>query len=167
MYCSQISYDICYILRALQFAAPSNWEHKLAKCEEQIANPAAELAILMRCSPEEYRWEWYEDIKWDSPTVVRKGDLTRFIILDIQTHNKISVEKLSELPDDAEIGNLVLVMHPALFRCGRDGQKDIIIAKPVIAIHAQDRQPMVKVEVSEEEKSPDLNMEGLGQTTSA
>lgn len=93
---------------------------------------------------------WYGDPKWDSQAVVFKRDLKWATILDIQTHNRISIERLNELSDDARIGDLVFIMHTALFRCGRDGQKDIKIAKAVIAIHAQVGHPAVNVEINEE-----------------
>lgn len=139
----------------LQFATPINWDHKLpvAKYEEQIANPAAELAILMRCSRlKNYRWEWYDEIEWHSNGIVRKMGLEMLTVMDIETHNKVSTASFNELPNTAIIGDLLFVIYPALFRCGRNGDQDIQVAKAVITVHVQNRQPNVKVEIDNKKR---------------
>lgn len=43
--------------------------------------------------------------------------------------------KFEALPDDAKLGNLLMVMYPALFRRGKKGEMDIQIQKAVILVH--------------------------------
>ena len=63
--------------------------------------------------------------------------MTKPTLIDVLTHQKIRGSKFTDLPDDAKIGNILLVMYPALFRCGKDGQNEIQIEKAVILIHEQ------------------------------
>ena len=53
--------------------------------------------------------------------------MTKPTLIDVLTHQKIRESKFADLPDDAKIGNILLVMYPALFRCGKDGQNEIQI----------------------------------------
>lgn len=104
---------------------------------EQIVKPAVDLSTKMSCAPEQYRWNWYIDSKWYFDGIVRKRDMTKHTLIDVLTHQKIRESKFADLPDDAKIGNILLVMYPALFRCGKDGQNEIQIEKAVILIHEQ------------------------------
>lgn len=69
-------------------------------------------------------------------------------ITDIETHNKISAEKIRDLPDDAKTGELLFVMYPGLLRCGMDGYKDVQIEKAVIVVRCQKTQPSIAVEIN-------------------
>lgn len=107
---------------------------KFDRFMEQIAKPAAELAVKMSCSPEQYHWDWYVDSEWYTKAVVRKSDMSNFTIVDALTHQNIRIAKFKDLPDDTKIGDLLLVMYPALFRCGKKGERNIQIEKAVILI---------------------------------
>lgn len=107
---------------------------KFNRFMEQIAKPAAGLAIKMSCSPEQYYWDWYIGSEWYAKAVVRKSDMSNFIIVDALTHQNIRIAKFKDLPDGAKIGDLLLVMYPALFRCGKKSERNIQIEKAVILI---------------------------------
>lgn len=124
-----------------------NWGHKLVRFEEQIANPASQLATKMSSAPEQYRWEWYEHINGKPNIVIRKWGLEALTVLDIETHNKISTTKYRELPNDRKIGGLLFVMYPELFRHGREEKKDILIEKAVVVVHTNDQQPSAQLSV--------------------
>lgn len=66
--------------------------------------------------------------------------------MDARTHNKIPKTKFTHLPGHAKIGDLLLVIYPALFRVGREGQDDVLIEKATILIRVQEDSPPVKSE---------------------
>ena len=135
-------------MRGFQFPSSSNWDHYRARFDEQIAKPAAELAIKLRCSPERYSWQWYEHRNRHAYPPVYKKNMERCNITDIQTHHRISTEKLRGLPDEAKIGKLLFVMYPGLFRCGKDGCKDIQIEKAAIVIQCQRQSIAVEIDIT-------------------
>lgn len=104
---------------------------------EQIVKPAVDLSTRMSCAPEQYRWNWYIDSKWYFDGIVNKRDMGKFTLIDVLTHQKIRESKFANLPDDAKIGNILVVMYPALFRYGKDGHNDIQIENAVILIEEQ------------------------------
>jgi hypothetical protein len=131
------------------FTEETDWAHKFNRYREQIIEPAAELSLKMSCSTKQYRWEWYEGNEWFSDGLVRKRDIEHFTIVDARTHNRIPRDKFTEFSDDATIGDLLLVVYPALFRCGKDVQKDILIEKAVIIIRLNEPRQQVKTEAND------------------
>lgn len=134
MSCLQVTSDIRTTLDEFSFVEPVDWARKSDRFMEQIAKPAAELAVKMSCSPERYYWNWYDDSEWYTRGVVSKRDMSNFTIMDVSTHQNIRTAKFRDLPDDAKIGDLLLVMYPALFRCGKKGDKKTQIEKAIILI---------------------------------
>lgn len=135
--CNLTAGRICKYAKQFNFKSFVLWWPKRDRLLEQIVKPAVDLSIKMSCAPEQYRWNWYIDSKWYFDGVVSKRDLGKFTLIDVLTHQKIRESKFANLPDDAKIGSILLVMYPALFRCGKDGQNDIQIEKAVILIHEQ------------------------------
>ena len=107
---------------------------------------AAQLALEMARSPQQYHWEWYEDSEWYSRGIAIKQDLERFTVLDIQRHGKIQSGKFADLPADKKIGDLLFVMYPSLFRREKEGQADIQLEKAVIVIRVNQEEPPIKKE---------------------
>lgn len=138
--CHDLANAIVEFIASFNFVKAVNWGHKLTRLQEQIIEPAARLSRNMSCGIEQYRWEWYED-KWTSSDgLVRKRDIREFTIMDALTHNKVPRRKFAEHADDAKIGVLLLVIYPALFRCGTGEQNDIIIEKALILIRLETNQ---------------------------
>lgn len=135
--CNQVAAVTCGHLKSFAFKKPVIWHPKTGRLMEQIVKPAVDLSTRMSCAPEQYRWNWYIESKWHLDGIVSKRDMGKFTLIDVLTHQKIRESKFASLPDDAKIGNILLVMYPALFRCGKDGQDDIQIEKAVILIQEQ------------------------------
>ena len=135
--CSRVAATTCTCLSNFTFKEPVTWNPKTDRLMEQIVKPAVDLSTRMSGAPEQYRWNWYIDSKWYFDGIVSKHDMGKFTLIDVLTHQKIRESKFANLPDDAKIGNILVVMYPALFRCGKDGQNDIQIEKAVILIEEQ------------------------------
>ncbi|KAL1969790.1 hypothetical protein VTN77DRAFT_7299 [Rasamsonia byssochlamydoides] len=133
-HCNHLTDEIWTLLTNFQFTKGLDWEHKFQRLREQIIGQAAELSSKMSCSIEKYRCEWYQDSEPCFNGLIRKRDIKKFTVMDALTHNKVSNARFTAFPDDAEIGHLLLVMYHALFRCGREGQNDILIQKAVILV---------------------------------
>ena len=88
-------------------------------------------------SPSQYRWEWYGKAFFFQG-LVRKQDLKQFVVQDARTHNRITVANLETMPDETPIGELLVIIFPALFRCTDNGNEDIQIEKAVILIRANE-----------------------------
>ena len=125
--------------------------HKFSGLEEQILIPAAELAIEMSCTPEKYQWLWC--LNRFPGCIVRKRHLDCFNIMDVATHNKISKNKYNHVRETEEIGKLLLVMFPALYRRGRKGKHDILIEKATILIRVNSDLPSVTVKVDDTQRT--------------
>lgn len=133
--CTQLTEYICeYLDKEFSFVGPIDWTRKAERFMVEIAKPAAELAVKMSCTPDRYHWNWYFDSELYIKGVVRKREMGNFTIVDALTHQKVRPKKFKDMPDHAKIGDLLLVMYPALFRCGKEGKKDIQIEKAVILI---------------------------------
>ncbi|KAI2829760.1 hypothetical protein CBS147320_1284 [Aspergillus niger] len=102
-----------------------------------ILKPAASLATKMSSSPSEYRWEWYGKAYF-SQGVVRKQHMELFIVQDARTHTRIPIANIESLPAETPIGELLVIVFPALFRCADGGHEDIPIEKAVILIRANE-----------------------------
>ncbi|GKZ72045.1 hypothetical protein AnigIFM50267_008097 [Aspergillus niger] len=114
-----------------------NWNSKMERLAADILKPAASLATKMSSSPSEYRWEWYGKAYF-SQGVVRKQHMEQFIVQDARTHNRISIANIESLPAETAIGELLVIVFPALFRCADGGHEDIQIEKAVILIRANE-----------------------------
>lgn len=84
----------------------------------RVLLPAAKLAEEMSYTPESYHWKWYDNSDEELRELKRlsKSSVTKFVIVDSQTHNEVKKEKLAVLPSNQRIGQCLLVIFPALFR---------------------------------------------------
>ncbi|CAK97382.1 hypothetical protein An16g05280 [Aspergillus niger] len=114
-----------------------NWNSKMDRLAADILKPAASLATKMSSSPSEYRWEWYGKAYFPQG-VVRKQHMEQFIVQDARTHNRIPIANIESLPAETPIGELFVIVFPALFRCADGGHEDIQIEKAVILIRANE-----------------------------
>ncbi|TPR09871.1 hypothetical protein CAN33_0053635 [Aspergillus niger] len=114
-----------------------NWNSKMERLAADILKPAASLATKMSSSPSEYRWEWYGKAYFPQ-RVVCKYHLEQFIVQDARTHNRIPIANIESLPAETPIGELLVIVFPALFRCADGGHEDIQIEKAVILIRANE-----------------------------
>lgn len=130
----EVTKSICALLCKLPFKEPIDWERKCARFTEQIVKPAAGLSLIMSCSSEQYQWEWYFNSRWYYKAVVSKCEMNNFTIMDALTHQIIRTMTFENLPDNAKIGGLLLVISPALFRYEKLEKKVIQIEKAVILI---------------------------------
>lgn len=111
-----------------------NWRCKANRFMEDIAKPAAAFCSCNELLPWHISLGLVLDCEWYNKGIVRKRDMTHFAIMDGLTHQSIRQTKFKGLPDRAKIGNLLLVMHPALFWCGKEGERDAQIEKAPILI---------------------------------
>lgn len=114
-----------------------NWNNKMERLRDDILEPAASLATKMSSSPSRYRWEWYHEAHFPQ-RVVRKYHLELFIVQDARTHNRIPIANVETLPDETAIGELLVIVFPALFRCADSGHEEIQIEKAVILVRANE-----------------------------
>lgn len=102
----------------------------------RVLLPAAKLAEEMSCTPESYHWKWYDNSDEELRELKRlsKSSVTKFVIVDSQTHNEVKKEKLAVLPSNQRIGQCLLVIFPALFRQGNGNGTWIQIEKATILV---------------------------------
>ncbi|KAJ9364882.1 hypothetical protein DTO280E4_1177 [Paecilomyces variotii] len=102
----------------------------------RVLLPAAKLAEEMSYTPESYHWKWYDNSDEELRELKRlsKSSVTKFVIVDSQTHNEVKKEKLAVLPSNQRIGQCLLVIFPALFRQGNGNGTWIQIEKATILV---------------------------------
>lgn len=94
--------------------------------EVQSVQPAAKLATKMQCSYEKYDWAISESF----PSSVQKKWLAEFDVVDFKTHCEIPPSNLSGLPDNAFIGQYVMMIFPPLYRKNTDDNEPyVLVAK--------------------------------------
>ncbi|PYH72113.1 uncharacterized protein BO88DRAFT_476564 [Aspergillus vadensis CBS 113365] len=129
--------DLDNLFTRFDFEHHVNWNNKMERLRDDILEPAASLATKMSSSPSRYRWDWFHEAHFPQ-RVVRKYHLERFIVQDARTHNRITVANLETMPDETPIGELLVIIFPALFRCTDNGNEDNQIEKAVILIRANE-----------------------------
>ncbi|KAJ9375527.1 hypothetical protein DTO063F5_9283 [Paecilomyces variotii] len=102
----------------------------------RVLLPAAKLAEEMSYTPESYHWKWYDNSDEELRELKRlsKSSVTKFIIVDSQTHNEVKKEKLAVFPSNQRIGQCLLVIFPALFRQENGNGTWIQIEKATILV---------------------------------
>ncbi|RAL03429.1 uncharacterized protein BO80DRAFT_376392 [Aspergillus ibericus CBS 121593] len=148
--CIKMALDLQNFLGHFKFEQLVNWDSEINRLMKKILTPAATLATNLSCSLNQYRWVWYENERDFAQGAVRKGHLEMFTVLDVRTHNKVSIRKLQFLSSGAPTGEFLGVIYPALFRCGDDGRDEILIEKGAILMRSKDDlqgEKMAEVEV--------------------
>ncbi|PWY70035.1 hypothetical protein BO83DRAFT_400051 [Aspergillus eucalypticola CBS 122712] len=135
--CFEIIADLDDFFWWIDFECDVKWDSKMANLSTDILEPAVSLATKMSCSPAQYRWKWHGEAYFPQ-RVVRKYHLKQFTVQDARTHNRITVANLETMPDETPIGELLVIIFPALFRCTDNGNEDIQIEKAVILIRTNE-----------------------------
>ncbi|KAJ9284372.1 hypothetical protein DTO021C3_8017 [Paecilomyces variotii] len=104
--------------------------------QHRVLLPAAKLAEEMSCTPESYHWKWYNNSDEELRELNRlsKSSVTKFVIIDSQTHYEVKKDKLADLPSNQRIGQCLLVIFPALFRQENGNGTWIQIEKATILV---------------------------------
>lgn len=100
--------------------------------------------VKMSCSPESYRWDWYDQASRSNRVLKEHLDLV--VAMDAQTHNKISRKVLDRFSERQELGTLLLVIFPALYRRGRKREQDVLINRATVLIRVDNFEPRAAVE---------------------
>ncbi|GKZ16560.1 hypothetical protein AbraCBS73388_000140 [Aspergillus brasiliensis] len=135
--CWTVINDLQCLFACFDFEHDVNWNSKMERLMDDILKPTASLATKMASSPSQYRWEWYGKAFFPQQ-VVRKQHVEQFIVQDACTHQRIPIAKFASFPDDTPVGELLVIIFPALFRRGENGHGDIQIEKAVILIRANE-----------------------------
>ncbi|OJJ71830.1 hypothetical protein ASPBRDRAFT_30216 [Aspergillus brasiliensis CBS 101740] len=135
--CKDIIDDLYNVFLWFDFEHTVNWNSKMERLMDDILKPATSLATKMASSPSQYRWEWYGEAFFPQ-RVVRKHHVEQFIVQDACTHQRIPIAKFASFPNDTPVGELLVIIFPALFRRGENGHEDIQIEKAVILIRANE-----------------------------
>ncbi|PWY74561.1 hypothetical protein BO94DRAFT_627401 [Aspergillus sclerotioniger CBS 115572] len=135
--CSRVIANLLGFFSWFGFENQVNWSNKLSRFSEEILGPATSLATNMSSSPRQYRWEWYGEAFFPRG-VVRKRHLKQFIVQDARTHHRVSIANLKFLSDETPVGELLIIIFPALFRYGGGGSEEFLIEKGVILISVND-----------------------------
>ncbi|PYH39271.1 uncharacterized protein BO87DRAFT_392920 [Aspergillus neoniger CBS 115656] len=122
--CSKIIADLDDFFWWIDFECDVNWDSKMASLSTDILKPAVSLATKMSCAPAQYRWKWYGEAYFPQ-RVVRKYHLKQFTVQDARTHNRISLANLALLDDETPLGELLVIIFPALFRRGTHRISDV------------------------------------------
>ncbi|OJI83959.1 hypothetical protein ASPTUDRAFT_122810 [Aspergillus tubingensis CBS 134.48] len=141
--CFEIIADLDDFFWWIDFECDVNWDSKMATLSTNILEPAVSLATKMSCSPAQYMWNWYGEAYFPQ-RVVRKYHLKHFTVQDARTHNRVSLANLALLDDETPLGELLVIISPALFRRGTHGSRDVQIEKAVVLIRARDDLPILK-----------------------
>ncbi|GMG11697.1 unnamed protein product [Aspergillus oryzae] len=142
-HCSGLAGYLRGFFGCFSFEEPFDWDQKLRRLEKQILPQIAALALKLSCSPERYYWEWYPDLDWTQPIVFHKRNLSNFITMDAHTHHTLNPQtaRFANMQDNAPIGVVLLILHPALFRLVPGSQNDILIQKAVVVIQGYESLP--------------------------
>lgn len=106
----------------------------------EITEPAVKLACTLRRSSASYDFVFmvtpqvYQTQRPDLPPPEKGGlvfpaDLDRSEILDIETRKTLKPNRL-EPNRDGSIGNRIMIIHPALYRCR--GEEKILLGKQLL-----------------------------------
>ncbi|KAL1847289.1 hypothetical protein Plec18170_008636 [Paecilomyces lecythidis] len=90
----------------------------------------------MNGTPASYQWKWYDgsDEDWRELRRLSKSSLTKFTMIDSQTHCEVKEDKLTELTPSQRIGRSLLVIYPALFRLNYENMTWLQIEKATIVV---------------------------------
>ncbi|GKZ29955.1 hypothetical protein AbraIFM66950_007293 [Aspergillus brasiliensis] len=135
--CKNVTDDLHDFFWWFEFEYHMNWDSKSERLTDDVLKPTASLATKMASSPSQYRWEWY-GMAFFPQRVVRKHHVKHFIVQDACTHQRIPIAKFASFPNDTPVGELLVIIFPALFRRGENGHEDIQIEKAVILIRANE-----------------------------
>lgn len=131
-------------------------------------NLAAEFAKTLRFSLEHYNWEWHGGEDWHKIKELFKRDIDNYIIIDAVTHGKVKISKFDVFRDDDKIGDVLILMYPALCRRCRKENKNITIQKAALLVRlVEQQQPSHKDTITPEIKSEDTEVKCHGQSDNA
>lgn len=130
-----------------------NWESRTNQLSEQILKPATALAMQMRCSLEDYSWDWAPEI----PDKVQKDHLSTWQCVDLRTHRQINCESLRNNPGSYVVGDSIITIFPALYRLIDGEQNRLLIGKGQLLVNTS--APITRTK--EEPKSPKPTQDGF------
>lgn len=128
--------------------ADGHWEIRAERLTDQILKHAATLAMQMRCSREEYYWDWAPEI----PVQVQKHHLSTWRCVDLATHCQIWTRNLRNDVDSSVVAEYIAIMFPVLYRLIDGEQGRVLIGKGQLLVNTGAPPPKVK----EEPKSPKI-----------
>ncbi|RDH34380.1 hypothetical protein BDQ94DRAFT_169338 [Aspergillus welwitschiae] len=142
--CINIIDDLHNLFSWFDFGGQVNWANKMARFIEDILKPVVGLVTQISNSSAYYGWQWYGEAFFPE-RVVRKYHLEQFIVQDSRTHHRIRVANFESLPDETPVGELLIVIFPALFRCANNGHEHLLLEKAVILTRVVEEVPSQKI----------------------
>lgn len=106
-------------------AADDHWDERANRLVEQVLRPAAALATEIRCSPDEYRWDWAAQFSAE----VQKHHLDTWECIDLSTHCQVRNQNLEHVLGGFTIGDFVIPIFPALYRLRDGGEIRCLVRK--------------------------------------
>ncbi|GES57936.1 hypothetical protein ATEIFO6365_0004001200 [Aspergillus terreus] len=117
-----------------------NIGQRIHSFQEQIMNPALNLARGMNLSSQTYHWEWYKHFNKEASGLVYKRHFEQFIVYDIRTHNRVASRNdgASQAADQKPVARYLFTIYPALFR-STNGQYIQIEKATILATVVRDK----------------------------
>lgn len=167
--CQSACYMITYALTLSGHINEDCRESRANQLMEQVLRPAAALAMQIRCSLEEYCWDWPPHF----PAEVQKDHLITWQCIDLRTHSEIRTRAFQHESGSSVIGDFMLIVFPALYRLVDGEQGRLLIGKgqllvntgaPVTRIKDEPTSPNIRqdhllTQVKEEPKSSNITQD--------
>lgn len=138
---------IVHALKLGGLVGDGEWKPRTQQLIEQILEPAAGLATQIRCSTEEYSWNWASSF----PAKVLREHLNTWECINLGTHCQIKRDRMfSNGPSSAVIGDFIMPIFPPLHKLRGDGQDPLLIGKGKLLVDTNALATAIK----EKPKSP-------------
>lgn len=123
------------LYKALSYLIPTA-DNKDAwkELHDHIVNPAVQVGANMRLSTETYRTTSRLAGKPSDQTSMFNHEVQRCNMIDLSSHKIIRPDSMLKVGDDGRIGELMLVVQPALIRTPREAGPNAVLCKPSMLV---------------------------------